>query len=70
MKVRHVEWQSPICATLKPIYRRMRLGSSATESGEMRCVVLNGDLLAGFRRWFPTVGERLIMLPWDWLPQQ
>src|SRR5260370_42372887 len=28
-------WQSPICATLKLIYRRMRLGSSATESGEM-----------------------------------
>jgi hypothetical protein len=28
-------WQSPICATLKHIYRRMRRGSSATESGEM-----------------------------------
>jgi hypothetical protein len=37
---------------------------------QVRCAVLNGDLLAGFRRWFPTVGERRIMLPWDWLPQQ
>lgn len=26
--------------------------------------------VAGFRRWFPTIGERRIMLPWDWLPQQ
>ena len=37
---------------------------------QVRCAVLNGDLLAGFRRWFPTVGERRIMLPWDWLPHQ
>ena len=37
---------------------------------QVRCAVLNGDLLAGFRRWFPTIGERRIMLPWDWLPQQ
>ena len=37
---------------------------------QVRCAVLNGDLLAGFRRWFPTVGERRIMLPRDWLPQQ
>jgi hypothetical protein len=36
----------------------------------VRCAVLNGDLLAGFQRWFPTVGARRIMLPWDWLPQQ
>jgi len=37
---------------------------------QVGCAVLNGDLLAGFRRWFPTVGERRIMLPWDWLPHQ
>jgi hypothetical protein len=38
---------------------------------QMRCAVLNGeDLLGGFRRWFPTIGEPRIMLPWDWLPQQ
>jgi hypothetical protein len=37
---------------------------------QVRCAVLNGDLLAGFRRWFPTIGERRIMLPWYWLPQQ
>jgi hypothetical protein len=23
-----------------------------------------------FFRWFPSVGERRIMLPWDWLAQQ
>ena len=37
---------------------------------QVRCAVFNGDLLAGFRRWFPTVGSRRIMMPWDWLPQQ
>jgi hypothetical protein len=37
---------------------------------QVRCAVFNGDLLAGFQRWFPTVGIRRIMLPWDWLPQQ
>jgi hypothetical protein len=37
---------------------------------QVRCAVLNGDLLAGFQRWFPTVGARRIMLPWHWLPQQ
>ena len=37
---------------------------------QVRCAVLNGDLLAGFRRWFPSVGTRRIMLPWHWLPQQ
>jgi hypothetical protein len=36
---------------------------------QVRCAVFNGDLLAGFQRWFPTVGIRRIMLPWDWLPQ-
>ena len=37
---------------------------------QVRCAIFNGDLLAGFRRWFPTVGTRRIMMPWDWLPQQ
>jgi hypothetical protein len=37
---------------------------------QVRCAVLNGDLLAGFRRWYPNVGSRHIMLPWNWLPQQ
>ena len=35
---------------------------------QVRCAVLNGDLLAGFRRWFPAVGSRHIMPPWNWLP--
>ena len=35
---------------------------------QVRCAVLNGDLLAGFRRWFPSVGTRRIMMPWHWLP--
>jgi hypothetical protein len=35
---------------------------------QVRCAVQNGDLLAGLQRWFPTVGTRRIMLPWDWLP--
>jgi hypothetical protein len=35
---------------------------------QVRCAVLNGDLLAPFRRWFPTVGERRIMLPWIGYP--
>ena len=37
---------------------------------QVRCAVLNEDLLAGFQRWFPAVGARRIMLPWHWLPQQ
>jgi hypothetical protein len=37
---------------------------------QVRCAVFNGDLLAGFQRWFPAVGSRRIMLPWHWLPQQ
>ena len=35
---------------------------------QVRCAALNGDLLAGFQRWFPTVGDRRIMMPWNWLP--
>jgi hypothetical protein len=37
---------------------------------QVRCAVFNGDLLAGFQRWFPAVGSSRIMLPWYWLPQQ
>src|ERR1022692_2442672 len=36
---------------------------------QVRCAALNGDLLAGFQRWFPSVGTRRVMIPWDWLPQ-
>jgi hypothetical protein len=35
---------------------------------QVRCAAMNGDLLAGFQRWFPSVGTRRVMLPWDWLP--
>jgi hypothetical protein len=37
---------------------------------QVRCALLNGDLLAGFRRWYPSVGSRHIGLPWDWQPQR
>jgi hypothetical protein len=36
---------------------------------QVRCATLNDDLLAGFQRWFPSVGTRRVMIPWDWLPQ-
>jgi hypothetical protein len=35
---------------------------------QVRCAALNGDLLAGFQRWFPSVGTRRVMMLWDWLP--
>src|SRR5450631_76841 len=34
---------------------------------QVRCATLNGDLLAKFQRWFPSVGTRRVMMPWDWL---
>jgi hypothetical protein len=34
------------------------------------CAVFNGDLPAGFQRWFPAVGSCRIVLPWHWLHQQ
>jgi hypothetical protein len=37
---------------------------------QVRCALLNGDLLAGFRRWYPSVGSRHIGLPWDWQPHR
>ena len=37
---------------------------------QVRCAALNGDLLAGFQRWFPSVATRRIMMPWDWLPHR
>jgi hypothetical protein len=37
---------------------------------QVRCAVFNGDFLAGARRWFPSIGTRHIMLPWDWLPHR
>jgi hypothetical protein len=35
---------------------------------QVRCAVLNGELLERFQRWFPTVGTRQIGLPWNWVP--
>jgi hypothetical protein len=35
---------------------------------QVRCATLNGDLLAGYQRWFPSVGTRRVMMPWDWFP--
>jgi hypothetical protein len=35
---------------------------------QVRCAVLNGELLSRFQRWFPYVGTRQIGLPWNWLP--
>jgi hypothetical protein len=43
-----------------------RISISAVEGTVNR--LIDGDLLAGFRRWFPSVGTRRIMMPWDWLP--
>jgi len=37
---------------------------------QVRCATLNGDLLARFQRWFPSVGTRRVMMPWDWLPHR
>ena len=37
---------------------------------QVRCAALNGDLLAGFQRWFPSIGARRVMMPWDWLPRR
>jgi len=35
---------------------------------QLRCAVLNSELLSRFQRWFPYVGTRQIGLPWNWLP--
>jgi hypothetical protein len=35
---------------------------------QVRCAVLNGELLERFQRWFPTIGTRQIGLPWNWVP--
>lgn len=35
---------------------------------QVRCAVLNGELLERFRRWFPAVGTRQVGLPWYWRP--
>lgn len=35
---------------------------------QVRCAVLNGELVARFQRWFPAIGTRQIGLPWNWLP--
>jgi hypothetical protein len=35
---------------------------------QVRCAVLNGELLQRFQRWSPSVGTRQIGLPWHWLP--
>jgi hypothetical protein len=35
---------------------------------QVRCAVLNGELLQRFQRWFPAVGTRQVGLPWYWLP--
>jgi hypothetical protein len=35
---------------------------------QVRCAVLNGELLQRYQRWFPAVGTRQVGLPWHWLP--
>jgi hypothetical protein len=35
---------------------------------QVRCALLNDELLGAFRRWFPEVGGRRLMLPYRWLP--
>jgi hypothetical protein len=30
--------------------------------------LFNDELLEAFRRWFPEVGGRRLMLPYRWLP--
>jgi hypothetical protein len=35
---------------------------------QVRCAVLNGELLKRFQRWFPGVGTRQVGLPWHWVP--
>ena len=35
---------------------------------QVRCAVLNGELLERFQRWFPDIGTRQIGLPWNWVP--
>ena len=35
---------------------------------QVRCAVLNGELLERFQRWFPAVGTRQVGLPWYWQP--
>lgn len=52
---------------LLPVPTRVVLDYFWTKRGahlllQVRCAVFNGDLLAGFRRWFPAVGTRRIML--------
>jgi hypothetical protein len=37
---------------------------------QVRCALLNGELLERFQRWFPAIGTRQIGLPWDWVPQR
>jgi hypothetical protein len=34
---------------------------------QVRCAVLNGELLERFQRWFPDIGSRQIGLPWNWV---
>jgi hypothetical protein len=35
---------------------------------QVRCAVLNGELLERFQRWSPYIGTRQIGLPWNWVP--
>jgi len=37
---------------------------------QVRCAVLNGELLECFQRWFPDIGSRQIGLPWNWVPHR
>jgi hypothetical protein len=37
---------------------------------QVRCAVLNGELLERFQRWFPAVGTRQVGLPWYWQPHR
>jgi PAS domain S-box-containing protein len=37
---------------------------------QVRCAVLNGELLERFQRWFPDIGSRQIGLPWNWVPHR
>jgi len=35
---------------------------------QVRCAVLNGELLERLQRWFPDIGTRQISVPWSWVP--
>jgi hypothetical protein len=49
-------------------HRVLIIGRNGSAVVQVRCALLNDELLEAFRRWFPEAGGRRLMLPYRWLP--